>query len=164
MSSDQSQILLALCVAGVWIFWSLHDYLQERLFRAPGFHFGLFMAFTLQVTSFLLSLVHRTAVWLAEQTFSTGERRNVHDREEAQRRRAELEEEARDELQPPPPPHPHPRPCPHPQPQRPLYATTQEREEQAEQLLHDEEAPEPRPKGTMLHALAWYSHPGPSRP
>ena len=82
---------LALCVAGVWIFWSLHDYLQERLFRAKGFHFGLFMAFTLQVTSFLLSLAHRTTIWLVQHTFS--ERRSTLDREEAQRRRVELEEE-----------------------------------------------------------------------
>ena len=64
---------LALCVCGVWIFWSAHDYIQERIFLAPGFPFGLFMAFSLQTSSFLLSLAYRGFAWVWELTTTSSE-------------------------------------------------------------------------------------------
>ena len=39
---------LVLCVAAIWVAWSLHDYLQEAIFLTPGFDFPLTMALTLQ--------------------------------------------------------------------------------------------------------------------
>lgn len=54
MGSDCNAGLVC-CVVGVWIFWSLHDYLQERVFAFPDFHFGFFMALVLQLTSTALS-------------------------------------------------------------------------------------------------------------
>jgi drug/metabolite transporter (DMT)-like permease len=54
---------LVLCVSGVWIAWSAHDYLQEKIFKIPGFRFGVFMAFSLQSMSFLLSFLYRISEW-----------------------------------------------------------------------------------------------------
>lgn len=77
MSSGTPSLGLLTCVLSVWVSWSVHDALQERVFREPGFHFGFFMAFVLQSTSFILSGLqggvsslfaepsegHRRAVW-----------------------------------------------------------------------------------------------------
>ena len=46
---------LAVCVTCVWVSWTVHDALQEHVFRVPGFRFGVFMAFVLQAVSFCLS-------------------------------------------------------------------------------------------------------------
>ncbi len=59
---------LFFCVTGVWLTWSAHDYLQERIFRAPGFQFGLFMAFSLQFVAFALSLAYRIGMWLLDDS------------------------------------------------------------------------------------------------
>ncbi|KAL1527360.1 hypothetical protein AB1Y20_016030 [Prymnesium parvum] len=56
-----SNLALLGCVLSVWASWSVHDYLQERIFRIPGFEFGFFMAFVLQSSSFLLSAVQSCA-------------------------------------------------------------------------------------------------------
>ena len=89
---------LALCVCGVWIFWSAHDYIQERIFLAPGFHFGLFMAFSLQTSSFLLSLAYRGFAWVWELTTTSSEQRYLQTLEAQRRRRAEAEEAEEEEL------------------------------------------------------------------
>ena len=81
---------LAACTCGVWVTWSVHDYLQERIFRIPGFRFGAFMAFMLQFSSFVLSVLQQAVEWLME----TRSRRAAVVRE-AQR----LHEEALDEEQ-----------------------------------------------------------------
>ena len=39
---------LVLCVAAIWVAWSVHDHLQEAIFLTPGFDFPLTMALTLQ--------------------------------------------------------------------------------------------------------------------
>ena len=57
-----SPLALVGCVAAVWICWASHDYLQERVFKFPGFRFGFFMAFVLQTCSFLLALLQRIMV------------------------------------------------------------------------------------------------------
>ena len=79
------------CVLGVWLTWSAHDYLQERIFRVPGFTFGIFMAFCLQATSFVLSLVAQIGTWLLGSAEGERERRAAE--VEEQRRRAALVEE-----------------------------------------------------------------------
>ena len=63
------------CVVSVWASWSVHDYLQERVFRAPGFHFGFFMAFVLQASSFVLSAAQSSVSKLCEAHDSASERR-----------------------------------------------------------------------------------------
>ena len=78
-------VALALCVAGVWLTWTAHDYLQERVFRAPGFHFGFTMAFCLQFVSFLLSACSRAVEWML--TRSGAEARRQEAEEQAQRQR-----------------------------------------------------------------------------
>lgn len=91
-----STAYLALCIAGVWLTWTAHDYLQERIFRAPGFHFGLFMAFALQFVAFLLSLAYRVGVW----AFDDGREQMRRCAEEEKRRRlaaAAAEEEEQGE-------------------------------------------------------------------
>lgn len=50
------------CIVCVWLSWSAHDYLQEKMFRIPGFKFGFFMAFVLQATSSLLAALHSGVV------------------------------------------------------------------------------------------------------
>ena len=80
-SQSESTLHLTACIAGVWVTWTAHDYLQERIFKAPGFHFGLFMAFSLQFVSFMLSLLYRIVAWA------------IDDGEEVARQR--LEEERR---------------------------------------------------------------------
>ena len=52
---------LSTCVVAVWLSWGSHDYLQELVFH-HGFHHAIFMALSLQVTSFLLSTVHEAAL------------------------------------------------------------------------------------------------------
>ena len=79
---------LFVCVVGVWLTWTAHDYLQERIFKAPGFRFGLFMAFSLQTVSFILSLAYRIGVGLLDR--SQAQRGKE---EEARRLRAVEEEE-----------------------------------------------------------------------
>ena len=44
-------------IAGVFVFWTMHDAVQEALFRMQGYHFGFFMALCLQVGCVLGSLV-----------------------------------------------------------------------------------------------------------
>ena len=88
-----STLHLAGCVLGVWITWSVHDYLQEKIFRVNGFHFGLFMAFTLQSVSFLLALFTQVVSWLMDSAAASRRAADVA-AEEAQRRREEaLDEE-----------------------------------------------------------------------
>jgi len=90
-----SAAYLAACVTGVWLTWTAHDYLQERIFKVPGFHFGLFMAFSLQTVSFLLSLVYR--LW----THLLDDGRQLQQRlaeEQSQRRLAAEEEEQGENL------------------------------------------------------------------
>lgn len=77
---------LFLVVAGVWVSWSVHDYLQERVFRAPGFKFGIFMAFCLQFVSFLLSLSYQLGEWTLERNSA---KRRQEEQEEARRQREE---------------------------------------------------------------------------
>ena len=77
----------ALCVVGVWATWSVHDFMQERIFRFQGFHFGAFMAFCLQFVSFVLSLCHRVFEGLANRE-SESERLEAEEK-----RKAALEEE-----------------------------------------------------------------------
>ena len=55
---DGDRAQLGLCVAALWLAWGAHDYLQERIFR-HGFHHGFFMAFSMQTTTFTLSLLHQ---------------------------------------------------------------------------------------------------------
>ena len=92
MGERADSIVLLACVCGVWLTWSTHDYLQERVFRAPGWKFGVFMAFALQSVSFLLSLGARVIDALIEQ--SSEETRRRQQQEEALRRKeSELNEE-----------------------------------------------------------------------
>ena len=99
MSAPASTGYLALCVVGVWLTWSLHDYLQERIFRVPGFHFGFFMAFLLQFVSFVLSLVHQTIEWLFRRVGEASRRAAEEKELEDQRRHEEaLDEEQGDSL------------------------------------------------------------------
>ena len=85
---------LAVCVAAVWCTWTAHDYLQERVFLTPGFHFGYAMAFVLQATSFLLSLSYRAGDWLLEWGIERSRRRQEEeDEDEARRRAVALDEE-----------------------------------------------------------------------
>ena len=51
---------LVLCVAAIWVAWSVHDYLQEAIFLTPGFDFPLTMALTLQSVASLLAFVQRS--------------------------------------------------------------------------------------------------------
>ena len=44
---------LLFITAAMFVSWGLHDFLQESVFRQPGFTFGLFMAFCLQTTAVL---------------------------------------------------------------------------------------------------------------
>ena len=53
---------LAGCVIAVWLSWSAHDLLQEKVFRIPGFHFGFFMAFVLQTSASLLAVLQKLAL------------------------------------------------------------------------------------------------------
>ena len=61
-----SRFTLLRCVACVWLFWSCHDFLQERIFHIHGFHFGVFMSFGLQSVSALL--VASVQAWRAAAT------------------------------------------------------------------------------------------------
>ena len=56
---QQSSVALLGCVVAVYVCWATHDYLQERVFKFPGFRFGFFMAFVLQLSSFVLALLQR---------------------------------------------------------------------------------------------------------
>ena len=51
---------LVLCVAAIWVAWSVHDYLQEAIFLTPGFDFPLTMALTLQSVASVLAFVQRS--------------------------------------------------------------------------------------------------------
>ena len=88
MASDSSTAHLIACVIGVWFSWCAHDYLQERIFRAPGFQFGIFMAFSLQFVAFVMSLAYRVGLWLLDDG---REQRRIA--EAAQRRRLAAAEE-----------------------------------------------------------------------
>ncbi len=87
-----SALHLVLCICGVWISWSAHDVLQEKVFRVPGFTFGFFMAFTLQTVSFVLSaaqtLAQRLCAYLRDDTppeqFELSEARRRADEEKAE--------------------------------------------------------------------------------
>ena len=80
---------LAACISGVWVTWTAHDYLQERIFNVPGFHFGLFMSFSLQTVSCVLSLVYSTFVRLLDST----EKQRRDEEERAAAIQAEEQEE-----------------------------------------------------------------------
>jgi hypothetical protein len=66
-SDASTPLALFGCIAAVWICWASHDYLQERVFKFKGFQFGFFMAFVLQMCSFLLALLQRvlSAIFVA---------------------------------------------------------------------------------------------------
>lgn len=93
MMSESSSALLFACVIGVWFTWSAHDFLQERIFRAPGFQFGIFMAFSLQFVAFVMSLAFRVGLWLLDD--GREQRRMA---ESARRRLAAAEEEEQGEM------------------------------------------------------------------
>ena len=90
--SESSAARLSACVVGVWFTWSAHDFLQERIFRAPGFQFGIFMAFSLQFVAFVMSLAYRVGLWLLDD--GREQRRMA---EAARRRLAAAEEEEQGE-------------------------------------------------------------------
>ena len=56
----ENSVPLALCVAAIWVAWSVHDYLQEAIFLTPGFDFPLTMALTLQSVASVLAFVQRS--------------------------------------------------------------------------------------------------------
>ena len=60
----QGPAALLACVVAVYLCWATHDYLQERVFKFPGFRFGFFMAFVLQLASFVLALLQRLVTGL----------------------------------------------------------------------------------------------------
>ena len=84
---------IVLCVIGVWLTWTTHDYLQERVFSTPGFRFGYAMAFVLQSTSFILSLVYRGFEWLLDDSAASRQAAKEKEDEEEERRRRALDEE-----------------------------------------------------------------------
>ena len=86
-----SSTRLLACVASVWATWSVHDFLQERIFRVPGFRFGIFMAFMLQSMSMLLAF----AAKLTEggMCCDASEHSAQQEEEERERREARLDEE-----------------------------------------------------------------------
>lgn len=92
MGEHADSIVLLACVCGVWLTWSTHDYLQERVFRAPGWKFGVFMAFALQSVSFLLSLGVRVIEALIERS-SEDARRRQQQEETLRRQESKLNEE-----------------------------------------------------------------------
>lgn len=59
MAKAPDTVALVGCVVAVWAFWSVHDVLQERVFRVPGYKFGFFQAFVLQASAFILSAVQQ---------------------------------------------------------------------------------------------------------
>ena len=65
---QQSPVALLGCVVAVYICWATHDYLQERVFKFPGFRFGFFMAFVLQLSSFVLALLQRIVTALCVES------------------------------------------------------------------------------------------------
>ena len=65
---QQSPVALLGCVVAVYACWATHDYLQERVFKFPGFRFGFFMAFVLQLSSFLLALLQRLVTCLCVES------------------------------------------------------------------------------------------------
>lgn len=85
---------LGSCVASVWATWTVHDWLQERVFRVPGFHFGIFMAFCLQAVSVVLALANQLAEGNSCKCLdATAEEKKRRDAEAARRREAVMDEE-----------------------------------------------------------------------
>ena len=62
--------------------------LQDCMLRAPGFQFGIFVAFTLQFAAFVMCIANRVGLWLLDD--SSEQRRST---EAARRRLAGVEEE-----------------------------------------------------------------------
>ena len=92
----QSPAALLGCVVSVYLCWATHDYLQERVFKLPGFRFGFFMAFVLQLSSFVLALFQRlTTALFVDPTPLQQSRQRQQSRElmRVDEERAMLEEE-----------------------------------------------------------------------
>ena len=70
--------------------WSAHDSTCKIACyaRAPGFRFGIFVAFTLQFAAFVMSIANRVGLWLLDE--GSEQRRST---EAARRRLAGVEEE-----------------------------------------------------------------------
>ena len=58
MGERADSVVLLACVCGVWLTWSTHDYLQERVFRAPAGSSASSWRLHSRAASFLLSWVH----------------------------------------------------------------------------------------------------------
>ena len=97
---QQSPVALLGCVVAVYACWATHDYLQERVFKFPGFRFGFFMAFVLQLSSFVLALLQRLVTVLCVESTPQQQSQQSRQRREMMRvdeERTMLEEEEEEE-------------------------------------------------------------------
>ena len=97
---QQSPVALLGCVVAVYACWATHDYLQERVFKFPGFRFGFFMAFVLQLSSFVLALLQRLVTALCVESTPQQQSQQSRQRRELMRvdeERTMLEEEEEEE-------------------------------------------------------------------
>ena len=97
---QQSPVALLGCVVAVYACWATHDYLQERVFKFPGFRFGFFMAFVLQLSSFVLALLQRLVTVLCVESTPQQQSQQSRQRRELMRvdeERTMLEEEEEEE-------------------------------------------------------------------
>jgi len=62
------------------------------MFRAPGFQYGIFVAYSLQFVAFVMSIAYRAGLWLLDD--GSEQRRST---EAARRRLAAAEEEEEEE-------------------------------------------------------------------